>query len=187
MSILLGVGVLSTITIFYLGKKSWHALHKAVGITPGVLVYQNPNTPLSLSDMSWQQLTLNSQHLKALPDSQLRQLQHIDQKVAIYQRYQHDIQAQNITPTVTEQKFVLYKLLHTRLPEMLASHYHLQSAYTNVSVNSANNVKQIEARQLLQEALDNIEMRLDSLLEQMETQHLQDLRVLKRYMCSQNV
>ena len=37
MSILIGVGVVTTVTVVYLGKKGWQALHKAVGITPGVL------------------------------------------------------------------------------------------------------------------------------------------------------
>ncbi|WP_201555176.1 hypothetical protein [Psychrobacter sp. 72-O-c] len=182
MSMLLGVGVFTTITVFYLGKKGWQALHKAVGITPGVLTYQDPQAPITLTDMTWQNLTLNNKHLSVLPDSQLRHLQRIDHKVATYQTYQQHLQAQSITPAITEQQFVLDKLLHTRLAEMLASHYHLASA--GASVNASTNDKQSEAKQLLQQALNNIEGRLDSLLEQMETQHLQDLRVMKNYIDS---
>jgi len=191
MSMLLGVGVLTTITVFYLGKKGWQALHKAVGITPGVLTYHDPQAPITLTDMTWQNLTLNNKHLSVLADSQLRQLQRIDHKVATYQGYQQHLQAQNITPAITEQQFVLDKLLHTRLAEMLASHYHLASAGANgrsdpnMSFDATNN-KRSEAKQLLQQALTNIEGRLDNLLEQMETQHLQDLRVMKNYIDSHN-
>ena len=78
MSILIGIGIVTTITTFYLGKKGWHALHKAVGITPGVLTYQDDHAPLSLATLSWQQLSLNKKHLKSLSEQQLRQLQHID-------------------------------------------------------------------------------------------------------------
>ncbi|MEC5210335.1 hypothetical protein RCH20_001406 [Psychrobacter sp. PL15] len=183
MSILLGVGIATTIVILYLGKKGWQALHSAVGITPGVLTYQDPNAPLSLPNLTWQQLTLNSQHLSVLSDHQLRQLQHIDNKVATYQRYQLDSQAQHRTPALTEQQFVLHKLLQLRLPEMLASHYHL--AGVNGGAEATNN-KRTEAEQLLQDALNNIDSRLDELLEQVDSQHLQDLRVMKKYIDSHN-
>lgn len=182
MSILIGVGVVTTAAVFYLGRKGWHAFHKAVGITPGVLVYQDAHAPLSLSHISWQQLSLNKKHLKVLSDSQLRQLQHIDKKVADYDNYQNELEAQNVTPTLSEQQFVLHKMLHTRLPEMLASHYHL--ANINVSNHIKNREKQAEAGKLLQEVLDNIEQRLDDLLAQMEEQHLQELRVMRKYINS---
>ena len=197
MSILLAVGVVTTVTILYLGKKGWQVLHKAVGITPGVLTYTNPNAQLSLPDMTWQKLALDRQHLTVLPDEQLRQLQRIDNKVAIYQNYQQDLQAQNMIPALTEQEFVLHKLLHTRLPEMLTSHYRLRNANshtnTTITVNDSldishmNNMKINEARQILQQALDNIEKRLDTGLEYMDTQHLQDLRIMKSYIDSHNV
>ncbi|WP_350560589.1 hypothetical protein [Psychrobacter sp. CAL346-MNA-CIBAN-0220] len=184
MSILLGIGITATITVLYLGKKGWQMLHKVVGITPGVLTYQDPNAPLLLSDMTWQQLTLNVQHLSGLSDSQLRQLQRIDAKVATYYNYQQVRQAQNITPAVNEAQFVLHKLLYARLPEMLASHYHLLNIIDNPKVNTANKTQCIEAGQLLQDALDSIERRVDTELMQIETQHLQDLRVMKRYVDS---
>ena len=181
MLILLSLGVVTTVTVLYVGRKGWLALHKAVGITPGVLTYQHPQVPLSpyesLSNMKWQQLNLDTEHLKCLSDLQLRQLQNIDKKVVIYHDYQQSLQQQNITPAVTEQQFVLHKWLHQRLPEMLASYHHLVTT-------STSDVKQAEARTLLQQVLDNIEQRLDTLLEQMETQHLQDLRIMKQYMDS---
>ena len=183
MSILLiGVGVVTTVSVFYLGRKGWHALHKMVGITPGVLIYQDSNAPLLLTSLNWQQLNLNKKHLEVLSDKQLRQLQHIDKKVANYHNYQNELEAQNVTSAINEQQFVLHKMLHTRLPEMLASHYHL--ANINVSNHTKNGQKQTEASRLLQEVLDSIEQRLDGLLERMEEQHLQELRVMKNYIHS---
>lgn len=182
MSILLGVGVVTTVGVFYLGRKGWHALHKMVGITPGVLTYQDSNAPLLLTSLNWQQLNLNKKHLEALSDKQLRQLQHIDKKVANYHNYQNELEAQNVISAINEQQFVLHKMLNIRLPEMLASHYHL--ANINVSNHIKNGQKQTEAGRLLQEVLDSIEQRLDGLLERMEEQHLQELRVMKNYIHS---
>ena len=182
MSILIGVGVITTVGVFYLGRKGWHALHRMVGITPGVLTYQDSNAPLLLTSLNWQQLNLNKKHLEVLSDKQLRQLQHIDKKVANYHNYQNELEAQNVTSAINEQQFVLHKMLHTRLPEMLASHYHL--ATINISNHTKNGQKQAEASRLLQEVLDNIEQRLDGLLERMEEQHLQELRVMKNYIHS---
>ena len=182
MSILIGVGVVATVSVFYLGRKGWHAFHKMVGITPGVLTYQDSNAPLLLTSLNWQQLNLNKKHLEVLSDKQLRQLQHIDKKVANYHNYQNELEAQDVTSAINEQQFVLHKMLHTRLPEMLASHYHL--ANINISNRTKNGQKQTEASRLLQEILDNIEQRLDGLLERMEEQHLQELRVMKNYIHS---
>lgn len=182
MSILIGVGVVTTVSVFYLGRKGWHAFHKMVGITPGVLTYQDNNAPLLLTYLNWQQLNLNKKHLEALSDKQLRQLQHIDKKVANYHNYQNELEAQDVTSAINEQQFVLDKMLHTRLPEMLASHYHL--ANINISNRTKNGQKQTEASRLLQEILDNIEQRLDGVLERMEEQHLQELRVMKNYIHS---
>lgn len=173
------MGVLSTVTVFYLTKKGWQALHKAVGITPGVLTYQDPQARLSVDTWVWQNLNVNKQHLMHLSDLQLRQLQYIDEKIDLYQSYQQSVEQQSITPALTEQQFVLHKLLHTRLAEMLASHYHLVSV-------SSNTDKQAEANQLLQNLLDNIEQRLEGLLMQVEDNNLQDLRVMKQYMDSQD-
>ena len=182
MSILLGVGVVTTVGVFYLGRKGWHAFHKMVGITPGVLTYQDSNAPLLLTSLNWQQLNLNKKHLEALSDKQLRQLQNIDKKVANYHNYQNELEAQNVTSAINEQQFVLHKMLHTRLPEMLVSHYHL--ANINISNRTKNGQTQAEAGRLLQEVLDSIEQRLDGLLERMEEQHLQELRVMKNYIHS---
>lgn len=196
MSILIGIGIVTTVTTFYLGRKGWQALHKAVGITPGVPTYQDYDASLSLSTLSpsallstihWQQLTLNTEHLKVLSEPQLRQLKGIDEKVNSYHNYQKEQQVQHKTPEFTESQFVLHKLLHTRLPEMLTSYYHLAKAdiiANNISVNNVSNGKKAEANELLQQVFNNIESRLDILLAQEEAQHLQDLRVMTRYMDS---
>ena len=183
MSVLIGVGIVTTVTTIYLGRKGWHALHKMVGITPGVLTYQDDNARLSLTSINWQQLNLNKKHLKSLSDNQLRQLQRIDDKVSSYQSYQKALHSQNKTPAVTEQQFVLNKMLHTRLPEMLVSHYQLVSM--NRINNESNQQKKAEASELLQEALSNIEQRLDDQLKQIDVQQLQELRVMNNYINSQ--
>ncbi|WP_201607430.1 hypothetical protein [Psychrobacter okhotskensis] len=196
MSILIGIGIVTTVTTFYLGRKGWQALHKAVGITPGVPTYQDYDVPLSLSTLSpstllstihWQQLTLNTEHLKVLSEPQLRQLKGIDEKVNSYHNYQKEQQAQHKTPEFTESQFVLHKLLHTRLPETLASYCYLTKAdisTTNISTNNVSNGKKAEANELLQQVFNNIEIRLDRLLAQEDARHLQDLRVMTRYMDS---
>lgn len=184
MSIVIGIGVVTMVSVFYIGRKGWHALHKMVGITPGVLIYQDNSTPLSLTALNWQQLHLNKKHLKALPNNQLHQLQRIDDKVSSYHAYQKTRQAQQKTPALTEQEFVLNKMLYTRLPEMLASHYQLVNISSSTS--DLSHQKKAEASQLLQEALDHIEQRLDRLLKQMEEQNLQALRVMNNYMNSHN-
>ena len=196
MSILIGIGIVTTVTTFYLGRKGWQALHKDVGITPGVPTYQDYDVPLSLSTLSpstllstihWQQLTLDTEHLKVLSEPQLRQLKGIDEKVNSYHNYQKEQQVQHKTPEFTESQFVLHKLLHTRLPETLASYYYLTKAdisTTNISTNNVSNGKKAEANELLQQVFNNIESRLDRLLAQEEARHLQDLRVMTRYMDS---
>jgi len=178
MSILIGVGIVTTVTTFYLGRKGWQAFHKAVGISPGVLTYHDYDAPLSLAALSWQQLTLNKQHLKNLSEQQLRQLKRIDEKMNSYRAYQTALHNQHKTPAITEAQFVLNKMLQTRLPEMLATHYQL----TNTSSVSSN--KRLEGNELLQSVLDNIEQRLDRLLAQMDEEQLQELRVMKHYINS---
>ena len=182
MSILIGIGIVTTVSVFYLGRKGWYAFHKAVGITPGVLVYHDTHAPLALSRISWQQLNFNKKHLKSLADRQLRQLHRIDEKVASYHAYQAELKLQEKTPAITEQQFILHKMLHTRLPEMLSSYYQLATIRSNAK--SVHNQSPDEAAKLLQEVLDNIEKRLDSLLEQMEKEQLRDLRAMKNYIDS---
>lgn len=182
MSIMIGIGIVTTVTTLYLGKKCWHAFHKVVGISPGVLTYQDYQAPLSLTALNWQQLNLNKKHLENLSEQQLRQLQRIDEKVTHYQAHQKASQAQHKTPAVSESQFVLHKMLHTRLPEMLASYDQLTRMHDNTKTTSRD--KTVEASELLQKVLDNIEQRLDTLSEQMERQHLQDLRVMNQYLDS---
>ena len=190
MMVWLSIGVISIVTSFYLGKKGWHALHKVVGISPGTLIYHHPNAPLSVSDMTWQQLLLNPKHLTVLSDGQLRQLQRIDDKVTAYYRYQQALGTQYETAERTEAHFVLQKWLDTRLPEMLASHYYVQSQTgnqdTKVYLTNTDTSHYSTANQLLQQGLDNIEQRSDKLLEHIEMHHLQELQVMKRYMDKHN-
>ena len=65
---------------------------------------------------------------------------------------------------------------------MLASHYQLVNI--SRSTNDVSHHKKAEAKELLQEALNHIEQRLDYLLEQTEDRNLQELRVMNNYMNS---
>ena len=65
---------------------------------------------------------------------------------------------------------------------MLVSHYQL--ANINRSTNDVSKQKKAKANELLQEALNNIEQRLDGLLAQIEVQQLQELRVMNSYINS---
>ncbi len=76
-------------------------------------------------------------------------------------------------------------MLHTRLPEMLASYHQLTTINTNAK--NVSHEKKAEASELLQKVLNNIEQRLDRLLEKMETQHLQELRVMNDYIDSHDI
>ena len=190
MIVWLTIGVISVITSLYLGRKGWHALHKAVGISPGVLIYQHPNAPLFLPDMTWQKLTLNQQHLTVLSNKQLLQLQRLDDKISAYQQYQHELNAQNLIRILTEDHFIMQKWIEIRLPQLLASYYHVQPGISKKGTKeqfiTTDNINGLTASQLLQESLDNIEQRLDNLLAQIETRHLQELKVMQRYMNEHN-
>lgn len=178
--ILIGVGAVTAITIYYLGKKSWHALHRIAGITPGVMVYQNPKAPLLINKLQWQKLELNPAHLQGLTNDLLRQLQNIDQKLAHFESYQQSLNDNH--QALSEAEFIAHKFIYSRLPEMLASYYLLKQSYQQKNINAA---KMNEAEQLLKELLDGIEERLDDVLEKIEAQHWQELKVMRRYLDTQ--
>ncbi|WP_201532944.1 hypothetical protein [Psychrobacter ciconiae] len=178
--ILIGIGAVTAITIYYLGRKSWHALHRVAGITPGVMTYQNPKAPLLVNKLQWQKLKINPSHLQGLNNDLLRQLQSIDQKLAHFENYQQSSDDHNQAPS--EDSFIAHKFIYSRLPEMLASYYHLRQSYQQKSPHSA---KIKEAEKLLQELLDGIEERLDSILSNIEAQHWHELKVMKRYLDTQ--
>lgn len=183
MSILIGVGVAATVGVIYVGRKGWYALHKAVGITPGVVDYYDRNKPLETAALYWETLKLNKKHLTSLNEQQLSQLIYIDEQVGIFEEYEYTLNQQQLTPVVDEEKFVLQKLLYTRLPEMLASHY---LVFNSKRASNAVTERQAEANELLQDMLDTIEKRLASLLYKVENQNLQDLRAMKQYVDSQS-
>lgn len=190
MLVWLSIGVISIVTILYLGKKCWHALHKVVGIKPGALIYQSPNAPLSLPDLTWQQLILHQKHLSLLSDDQLRQLKRFDDKMVAYQLYQRELDIQNATRILTEEHYVLQKWLEVRLPQMLTSYYHAQLGIRDQDIKeqsiNTDNTNRLSASKLLQEGLDNIEQLLDNQLAQIEVRHLQELQVMQRYMNEHN-
>lgn len=178
--ILIGVGAVTAIMIYYLGKKSWQALHRIAGITPGVMIYENPKVPLLVNKLQWQKLELNPAHLQGLNNDLLRQLQNIDQKLAHFESYQQSLNDSD--KALSEEEFIAHKFIYSRLPEMLASYYHLRQSYQQKSSNKA---KISEAEQLLRELLNGIEERLDGVISKIEAQHWQELKVMKRYLDTQ--
>lgn len=193
MSMMLGVGVAAVVGVFYMVRKGWRVLHEAVGITPGTLVYQNPNAPLLCSAITWQALTLNDKHLSSLTQSQLKQLKRIDEKLSIVQQVELENPSQDKEAPVNEAQFVLYKLLYTRLPEILTSHHRMVGMYRSQSEKNQKDAlhhhddsKTSEANELLQSALDNIETRLDDLLDSFKHQGLQELRMMNTYLNNQH-
>lgn len=177
MSMLIGTGVVVVVATWYVGKKSWHALHRLVGITPGTMVYKHPQALLTLKDLRLQQLKIPKTHLQSLSTTHITQLQRIDDKVCRYQQYceQEAARAQH---TVSEQHVILHKLINTRLPDMLRS-YHLQH-----TLNSAEDTQPLsgsKASQLLTDSLQGIEAQLDTGLQSLQQQHLDDLHIMNRY------
>ena len=177
MSIVVGAGVVIVVATWYVGKKSWHALHRMVGITPGTMVYSNPNALLTLKDVRLQQLNIPKAHLQSLSKTHLTQLQRIDDKINLYQQY-HNSNADIAAHTVSEQHIVLHKLIETRLPEMLRSYY-LQ--HTLTQKNEPHTMQDDTAVQLLTNSLQGVEAQLDTVLQTLQQKHLDDLHIMNRY------
>ncbi|GAA0321668.1 hypothetical protein [Psychrobacter aestuarii] len=179
MSMLIGTGVMFVAVTWYVGKKSWHALHRMVGITPGTMVYHNPQVPIRLQDLRLQQLNLDKTHLQSLSDTHLAALQRIDSKIGHYQRYYKDTQSKKTAslPTASEQDVIVHKLIHTRLPDMLRS-YHLQHT---LAIAPPNAEQTNSAEALLMDSLQGIEKQLDAGLQALQQKHMDDLRIMNRY------
>ena len=62
MSLLIGIALVSTLGVAYIGRKGWYAFHRAVGITPGTLTYTPSSEPLALPNLM--QLTLDDAVLR---------------------------------------------------------------------------------------------------------------------------
>ncbi|WP_230661263.1 hypothetical protein [Psychrobacter sp. I-STPA10] len=204
MIISLGVGLVTLLTTVYVGKKSWQAFHRMVGITPGQITYIEPSNTnkdeskdLAYTSVIWQQLQLDSHYLKYLPVAQIQHLQRIDTKMQAYDSWQQpspDMAAKQRRPppfvasnVVTEETFLLQKLIVERLPEALAR-YHLiaksQALTTAVSAPVESSQHLAEALQVVQALLERIEKNLDKVLNQYQQEQLQNLRAMQRYLDS---
>lgn len=207
MSIFLGVGalVVSTAGMVYLGRKGWHAFHRAVGITPGTLKYVEPSADLAPQLI---QLTLEAEVLQYLPPVTLAQLKRIDEKADIYQQWQDELATQGQVVPTSEEQFMVRKLLNERIPEMLADYHTLAQYQNRLDQVDISNLPQRDpesqstlhstvqtpvtkkadtlasAFSLLVELLDTTEHRLDQLLTRHSDLHHQSLQVMKRYLDS---
>lgn len=190
MSLLIGIGtaLVSTLGVVYVGRKGWRAFHRAVGITPGTLIYEPLSKQLALPNLI--QLNLDDTVLAPLPPELLTQLSRIDHKADVYQQWLDDLAQQGHTVPTSEAQFVVRKLLNERLPEMLGHYYtlaqhqqriaSLQSLDTADSNNSPDSLS--SALRLLAELLHSTEQRLDDLLAQCRDSSYQELLIMQRYL-----
>lgn len=190
MSMLLGIGALlaSSMGVVYLGRKGWHAFHRAVGITPGTLRYIEPK---ALPPPQLMQLSIDTALLTELPPAVVSLLTRIDDKACLYQQWQEEQQCQGLTVANSEQQFVLRKLLSERIPEMLQYYQSLaqyQQQCHQTSAPEPLDKKQAAtlgtAYSLLLELLASTEKRLDDLLLDCSKEQVQQLQVMKRYLDS---
>lgn len=193
MGVVLGIVAVLGVGGAYVLRKGWFAFHKAVGITPGTMIYVPPEQyqPVLLH------LPLDKNQLMALPVTMRQRLAQIDQKAQRLQSY-HD------TPSLhypDERRFILVKLLQNELPQAIG-HYH-RYQHERLSKHSSDvskfNVKKVdvnkvdvnkvdmpkaddESLQLLEHIMMNVESRLDALLDDHESDSLHELNVIKRYL-----
>ena len=193
MGVVLGVVAVLAVGGAYVLRKGWFAFHKAVGITPGTMIYVPPEQyqPVLLH------LPLDKNQLMALPVTMRQRLAQIDQKAQRLQSY-HDKPSLHYPD---ERRFILVKLLQNELPQAIG-HYHryqherLSKHSSDVSKFDVNKVDvnkvdvnkvdmpkaDDESLQLLEHIMMNVESRLDALLDDHESDSLHELNVIKRYL-----
>lgn len=194
MSVLIGVGVIATLGLGYIGHKGWLAFHRAVGIRPGTLKYIEPS---QLPPPQMMQLTLLPDQIRGLPPVIIEQLLRIDGKADIFQQLRNEAIKAGHTPTISEDEFVVRKLLQVRLPELINSYQKIarhedllqqteikagsrtKNFVTNADQMSKNKA---QALSLVFEVLLKIETKLDNLLEGCQSEALQELQVMQRYL-----
>lgn len=196
MSVLIGVGAVAVLVAGYVGRKGWLAFHRAVGITPGTLKYVEPS---QLPPPPMLQLTLVSDQIKGLPPAIVEQLLRIDGKADIFQQWRNDAIKAGQTLMVSEDEFMISKLLQSRLPELIENYQRIArhedllqqatdrastAAYNNRQVSSEEQISETKAQALglLLEVLIKIETKLDSLLEGCQSEALQQMQVMQRYL-----
>lgn len=183
MSVIVGAGVVAAIAAGYVGKKGWQAFHRAVGISPGTLKYVDPSKRPP-PDMI--QLSLAPHQLQYLPKDMVQQVLRIDDKADVYQQWREEKRQAGHTPSVSEETFVVQKLLEVRLPEMLNSYQRIAQQSARLQQTELRQTHQTadqeEALQLLSDLLCHIEETLDGLLKRSQDDSLQELQVMRRYL-----
>lgn len=166
------VAVLGTGSAYVL-RKGWLAFHKAVGITPGTMIYLPPEQyqPVLLH------LSLDNDELMALPVTLRQQLADIDQKSQRLQSYRDKMSLHGTLP-IDERHFVVAKLLQSELPQAIGHYNRHQHEQLSRKMPKADN----DAKQLLKDIMINVERRLDDLLDECQQDSLHELGVIKRYL-----
>lgn len=163
-------------------RKLWVGFHRAVGIELGSPKY------ISIEDQIETQITTSQyinlgvkpEQIILFPDLVKKQLSRIHEKAVIYFDWHQS--EQKFSPIKSEDHFLLIKLLNDHLPTILVDYYFLlknQKYNLEVNANRSNNHLIV-----LIELLNDIENRLDNLLQCMEELHSQNLAVMKRYLKS---
>lgn len=169
------VAVLGTGSAYVL-RRGWLAFHKAVGITPGTMIYLPPEQyqPVLLH------LSLDNDELMALPVTLRQRLADIDQKSQRLQSYREQVSLHGTLP-VDERHFVLAKLLQNELPQAIGHYNRHQHKRLTRKMSRADDVND-DATQLLEHIMLNVEGRLDELLNECQQDSLHKLGVIKRYL-----
>ena len=189
MSMVLAITGGAVVAVGFIARKSWLALHRMAGITPGTLRYVEqdavPKLPLTSLTKSQHNNSDFSSYLHYLPDSLIAQLNRIDAKATICFE---GIVAQQSTLThptrpISEDEFVAHKMTHERLPQMLIDYEQVMrfGRRDTPFTQNANSTPEQQATFLLAEFLDQLEARLDMLRETTQRQHLQALKGMARY------
>jgi len=182
MSVVIGAGVLTLIAAGYVGRKGWLAFHRAVGITPGKMKYIES----SQQQPKIRQLSLSAERMQDLPPSVLQQLQRIDTKAQLLQQWRDELTQSGQTPAVSEEEFLVNKLLKERLPELLTNYQRLARHDTVLQQTQPDSPTQSHgegsALNLVFELLITIEAKLDALLTRYQHNTLQDMQVMQRYL-----
>ena len=188
MSMVLAITGGAVVAVGFIARKSWLALHRMAGITPGTLRYVEqeslPYLPPSNLGNAQQDNPSALSYLHYLPDSLIAQLHRIDAKATICFE---GIVAQQSTLThptrpISEDEFVAHKMTHERLPQMLIDYEQVMrfGRRDTPFTQNANSTPEQQATFLLAEFLDQLEARLDMLRETTQRQHLQALKGMAR-------
>ena len=162
MSMVLAITGGAVVAVGFIARKSWLALHRMAGITPGTLRYveqectkiatsslTNVNTTIWISVIYTVCQTLSLLNLIARRKTNVR----FEGIVAQQSTLTHP------TRPISEDEFVAYKMTHERLPQMLIDYEQVMrfGRRDTPFTQNANSAPEQQATFLLAEFLDQLE------------------------------